>query len=189
MTPIALREFVLSQLVTGPNGCLLWTGAVSTEGYGRASTTYVHRVMYEWFVGAIPDGMNIDHLCRVRLCAAPAHLEAVTPRENILRGTSPAAQQARQTHCVNGHEFSDANTYIRSDTGGRRCNVCHRERQRSYYRAQSVPLPVYTGAIIPACPRCGSDLEDEGLSFWCSGCRDSVSPLHAMHIDESRFDD
>ena len=52
-----------------------------------------------------------------------------------------------------------------------------------------VPLPVYRASIIPACPNCGSDLEDEGPSFWCPGCRDSVSPLEAMNLDEGDLDD
>jgi len=85
--------------------------------------------MYEHFVGPIPDGFHIDHLCRNRACANPAHLEAVPPRVNILRGVGMSAIHARQTHCVNGHPFDAENTLILPD-GERCCRTCNRERQR-----------------------------------------------------------
>jgi len=87
-----VRERVLSKLLIQPEtGCLLWTGALTWNGYGNfmlpdRSNVRVHRLMYEWFAGPIPDGMQIDHLCRVRRCASPAHLEPVTCQENLLRG-------------------------------------------------------------------------------------------------------
>jgi len=95
----------------GPNGCWLWTGA--TDGnvppYGSFWTghchTGAHRFAYEALVGPIPDGLVIDHLCRVRHCVNPAHMAPVTTGENVLRGESPSAKQARKTHCPNGHEY------------------------------------------------------------------------------------
>ena len=117
-----------------PNGCWVWTGATNDGGYGQLRTDgvtqYAHRLAYETFVGPIPDGLQIDHLCRTRLCVNPAHLEAVTQRENILRGVSTSAQRARMTHCIAGHPLSGGNLYIRPDGKGRHCRICQRRRNR-----------------------------------------------------------
>jgi hypothetical protein len=78
-----------------------------------------HRVIYEYLVGPIPDGLSIDHLCRVRHCVNPAHLEPVTHRENVLRGQAPTAVNGRKTRCKRGHEFN------RTVRNGRRCYTCH----------------------------------------------------------------
>jgi hypothetical protein len=91
-----------------------------------------HRASYEAFIGPIPDGMTIDHLCRNRKCVNPSHLEAVPMRVNVLRGVGVTAKNAVKTHCVNGHEFNDQNTY--SDSKGRSCRACKRERFRDRYR-------------------------------------------------------
>lgn len=126
-----LRERLLSQLIIDPEtGCLLWTGWRNDTGYGyiRAEggrRVRIHRLMYEWFVGPIPDGMQIDHLCRVRHCASPAHLEPVTCRENLLRGDTLQARNASKTHCDHGHEFTPENTYQRGEHGKwRGCRAC-----------------------------------------------------------------
>ena len=128
-----LRERVLSRLVIDSSGCLLWTGAVNKGGYGVVGIgpriEYVHRLMYRWFIGPIPDGHQIDHLCRVRHCASPADIEAVTQRLNILRGTAPTAVNAAATRCVNGHEFDLINTYDRTDRTGRQCRACGHDRK------------------------------------------------------------
>lgn len=118
--------------------CWIWKKP-SGSGYGRLSlgaegverkSKYVqaHRWSYEWYVGPIPEGFDIDHLCRVRACVNPDHLEAVTHRENVLRGIGPSAIHAAQTHCIHGHEFTPENTKIRSD-GGRRCLACLQRRR------------------------------------------------------------
>lgn len=88
-----------------------------------------HRYAYEHFIGPIPEGLQVDHLCRVRNCVNPDHLEAVTCRENVLRGDGVAAANARATHCPQGHAYDEANTYTWTN-GGRHCRACARIKTR-----------------------------------------------------------
>lgn len=126
--PIPLRAEL------GP--CWLWT-ASTLRGYGkyvvsdggRFLTRYAHRISYEAHVGAIPEGYQVDHLCRNPTCVRPSHLEAVTPQENVRRSRSLAALRAEQTHCHRGHEFTEENTYV-TKRGQRYCRTCHRVTQR-----------------------------------------------------------
>ena len=109
--------------------CWLWTAGRDTGGYSSFSVKgrrlYGHRFAYEALVGPIPDGLEIDHLCRVRHCVNPGHMEPVTSRENTLRGIAPAARNARKTHCKRGHEFTPENTHMRPN-GHRQCRACRR---------------------------------------------------------------
>ena len=114
--------------------CWIWLGGTNAGGYGRVNPgggdCMVHRLSYEQFIGAIPGGLELDHLCRVRLCCNPAHLEPVTHQENDLRGLSISAVNATKTHCIRGHAFDQENTYIypaSSRKAGRRaCRACQR---------------------------------------------------------------
>ena len=134
----------------GPHECWTWTASLSTGGYGQINIDRrpvpAHRVAYELLKGAIPDGLDIDHLCHTRdtscrldrecphrRCCNPSHLEIVTRGENNHRGRSPVVAQALETHCVNGHEWTPANTRIRRE-GTRVCRACHRDRESARRR-------------------------------------------------------
>lgn len=120
--------------------CWLWTGILNHYGYGvftvQALNVPAHRWAYEYIRELIPDGMTLDHLCRVRNCVRPDHLEVVTNGENVLRGVSASAINARKTHCIRGHEFTEANTIVTPRKAGRqrtgrRCRTCATARENS----------------------------------------------------------
>lgn len=120
-------------------GCWLWTGSVTARGYGLFKTDrqhQAHRVSYEAFKGPIPQGLHIDHLCRVHCCVNPDHLEAVTCKENIRRGLTGETAKINQlgkTHCKHGHERTDKNTYV-TNRGTKCCRVCILAKQRASYQ-------------------------------------------------------
>ncbi len=114
--------------------CWLWTGTKNHAGYGRfmvdGRRVGAHRHSYILAKGPIPAGLQIDHLCRVRACVNPDHLEAITQEENILRGFGISVVNAKKTHCPQGHPLSGTNLLLGKH---RRCRTCQTQRLRMRY--------------------------------------------------------
>ncbi len=108
--------------------CWLWNAASTPLGYGLfwdgERLVYAHRWAYEDDFGPIPDGLEIDHLCRVSSCVNPKHLEAVTHQENMQRSPVMGRGQSAKTHCKRGHEYTEENTYYTPREGWRQCREC-----------------------------------------------------------------
>lgn len=130
LTVESLPSRLASKINAAPVGCWKWSAYVTTEGYGQYShdgrLQQAHRVVYELLVGPIPAGLQLDHLCRVRSCVNPAHMEPVTNHENILRGES-GIKNAMKTQCPQKHPYNLANT--RFHKGKRYCRVCSKYRR------------------------------------------------------------
>lgn len=150
----------LQESKRGENECWNWTGHIGKNGYsyscymGKSTTAY--RASWMHLVGPIPDGYEIDHLCKNPRCVNPAHLEPVPPYVNNMRSRSPASLCAKKTHCLNGHEFTTENTAIIIRSGGksdRRCKKCHAERARQFNRKISARKLEMHGVASPECPR------------------------------------
>jgi len=112
--------------------CIEWNAYTNRKGYGvfgveGRKTALAHRVAYEAENGQIPVGLVIDHLCRVRNCVNPKHMEAVTQKENVQRGMA-GKHQLEKTHCPQGHEYAGDNLYVYPPgsvhAGDRRCRTC-----------------------------------------------------------------
>jgi HNH endonuclease len=119
------------------NACWEWQGYKTDKGYGQLSilnkSYMAHRLIYELFIGSIPDELVIDHLCRNRSCCNPTHLEAVTDRENLLRGNGWGGINSRKTHCPKNHPLTNLGKR------GRGCLICLRERDaRNHHRARQI---------------------------------------------------
>jgi len=121
------------------NGCWLWSGSLNKHGYGqlyagmvdghRVPPLLAHRLSYQINTGTIPEGLDLDHLCRVRRCVNPSHLEPVTRRDNLLRGEGFSAINTKKDHCPRNHPYDESNTSI-TKNGWRRCKTCHRDDER-----------------------------------------------------------
>ena len=123
-----------AKFFVGKDGCWHWTASKNVGGYGifrfEGHNQVAHRVSYRMFVGPIPEGLELDHLCRNRGCVNPDHLEPVTRIENQIRGNANWVINARKTHCKWGHPFDDDNTYQRrSGDGFRQCKQCIYDRK------------------------------------------------------------
>lgn len=123
------------------SGCWLWDGYITPKGYGtvrfNGKNVRAHRLSYELHIGAIPKGLQLDHLCRVRHCINPAHLEPVTLQENLRRGLG-GINNAIKTHCPHGHPYDRANTRTRrrGRGTGRLCRACSRLRNQRLRTAE-----------------------------------------------------
>lgn len=134
MNSTQLSNFVIKIKVDELTGCWLWQAQISREGYAKfqigRKNSLAHRVAYEYWMGKIPKGLEIDHLCRNRICVNPDHLEAVTHLENMKR-SHPNNQYKNTSHCIYGHPFSGENLYIQPN-GERRCRMCRRRTSSEY---------------------------------------------------------
>jgi hypothetical protein len=125
---------------SSPKNCWLWVGCKTHDGYPIWGTTnnkkiYAHRFIYEQEVGPIPINHTLDHVCRVRNCVNPAHMDPCTLQENISRGNYNWA--GKLTHCKKGHKFTPENTYFsptkgRTKKGGRVCKTCAKLVTQAY---------------------------------------------------------
>lgn len=132
-------------IVQGDRGCWIWTGYLNERGYGRVSYggryPYVHRLVWTLLADAIPVDRELDHLCKVKACANPAHLEPVTHQVNFERslGELRAAAKLRvKSHCKRGHPLSGDNLYVVPKTGERCCRECRRAEARERYRRKVI---------------------------------------------------
>lgn len=128
------------------NGCWTWVGSRNQYGYGQfafagrhGKLVLAHRHYFRMAKGPIPDGMNLDHLCRNRDCVNPDHLEVVTVRENLRRGATRMAANLSKTHCPHGHPYSGANLKI-DRRGWRKCLTCYPDRRHG----TSTPFAIIT---------------------------------------------
>lgn len=146
----ATRKRFLVKLRRADNGCLIWTASLDGGGYGlfraNGQMRRSHIVAFTEWIGPVPAGLQLDHLCHTRdsdcaggracvhrACADPTHLEPVTSQVNVLRGRNPgiaAARERAKTHCVRGHLYDERNTYFRT-RGGRKCRACNTARERA----------------------------------------------------------
>lgn len=136
----AIVRLMRNVVMITESGCWIFLGVLDRNGYGQITNDnyerrQAHRVSYEVHIGPIPEGLDLDHLCRVRSCVNPKHLEPVTFEENLRRGAEAgfgrlvgirviAANKKNQTHCRNGHEYTEENVY--PYRGKRMCRECHR---------------------------------------------------------------
>lgn|SRR5215472_301837 len=132
----ALTERITTKFVIADSGCWEWVAAKYQTGYGalyrNGGTRFAHRIIYEILVGEIPLELQLDHLCRNRLCVNPAHLEPVTCAENLRRGIG----QLPHTHCRRGHPMT-ADNLIWDTPKIRRCRACSQARNAAAYRRKN----------------------------------------------------
>lgn len=141
-TKPAIERF-MSKVKKDEKGCWNWTGTVKPGGYGvfsikknNVQKTYnAHRWAYTYFIGEIPEGLTIDHLCRNRRCVNPKHLEPVTIRENLMRGRGYSGVNNRKTHCPKGHPLVAIPKHIKSLTAKRYCPICYIQKPLEWNRS------------------------------------------------------
>ncbi|MDJ0342286.1 HNH endonuclease [Streptomyces sp. H10-C2] len=162
-----LKRF-MAMVEVRPNGCWYWLGKLNRQGYGyfwfEGKSRLAHRFSFQQFVGPIPEGYEIDHLCHTRdkncpggvcdhrACVFPHDLEAVTELENVMRSRGLASANAAKTFCVNGHALTDANTYLYPGGRERGCRTCRTEGWRRHRdsRRDHVAVPMAERTECPA---------------------------------------
>lgn len=154
MTADAKGEGMELLPLTNGSPCMPWPGVIGSGGYGRlrhnGKWNPAHRFVYHNIVGPIPPGMVLDHLCRNRACVNPHHMEPVTNMENILRGVSFSAVNAKKTHCKHGHPFTGYNLCIKTCNGRqhRYCRAC--QNQSSLKGRRKAEAKAYVASSSPS---------------------------------------
>lgn len=144
MADVKLLPERIRRRIDFDGSCWMWLGYIDYDGYGKTTENrrhqLAHRVVYARLVGPIPQGLTIDHLCRRRACVNPEHLEPVTQKVNTLRGNAVTAENARKTHCGNGHPFDVLNTHW-TRSGTRDCRACKRANEARRRARQKAGKP------------------------------------------------
>lgn len=145
-----LPDRITTRIAPQEDGCWIWKGRINYAGYGQTywegRAWYIHRAVWVDVNGPVPDGLDLDHLCRVRSCCNPAHLEPVTRAENVRRGKLHLVNGSK-TACPQGHPYDEANTRYNKD-GSRACRLCEGARAlRYYYKKQRDKNPGWMPAI------------------------------------------
>ena len=136
--PSALQRF-FGFVELAPNGCWLWHGHKRVGEYGGFwddREFLAHRWAYEAFIGPVPEGDVLDHVCDTPACVNPRHVRPASQRENVLRGNAPPAWQLTRTHCKWGHPYDKENTLIHA--GKRECKTCRNAKERDRYHRKRV---------------------------------------------------
>lgn len=142
---IGLSEYLARLISPEPNsGCWLWLGAPVSHGYGQVKRGNVrvgaHIAVYEEVRGPVPEGLELDHLCRVSCCVNPDHLDPVTHQENCRRGLVGQNMRSK-THCPQGHPYFGDNLYLHK--GRRHCWTCITKRKRARHKIRRIEDPEY----------------------------------------------
>lgn len=136
------QDRFMARVLKSADGCWLWQGPLNKGGYGQfyldGQQGHAHRAAYKMFVAPVPDGMVVDHICRVRACVNPVHLRPLTNAENVLIGVGITAKNLTKTHCKRGHELAGDNLIPNKDSK-RICRTCHyahgaKNRQKAEYK-------------------------------------------------------
>ncbi len=164
-----LPERFWDKVVLGEDGCWLWQGSHTMNGYGtfwfRNRQNLAHRIAYSVLVGDIPNGLQIDHLCRVHNCVNPRHLEPVTLQENRARGNAHLVNGGK-THCPQGHPYDGDNLYLTTTKRGgpsRQCRACAKVARALWWTKHKRTVingVVYFQALSPA-PEASDEAEVE----------------------------
>lgn len=140
---MSTEERLLNLSMPEPNtGCWIWFGDSVKGGYGRSSVAskkkLAHRLSYETFIGPIPEGLTIDHLCNNTSCINPQHLQPKTQKDNTLSSKiNIATINKAKTHCPKGHEYNIVNTFVHKD-GRRDCRTCRNASSLARYHQKKL---------------------------------------------------